>query len=145
MAISRARRRAGLLQREVAEALGVSTGAVAMWDTGERKPRADTLVKLAALYGTTVDELLREADTGAGPQKPGTLFYLLRGEVRNTYGYFTDKHNNLSYQFPTRDCSAFVLASYNRPCIQVDSERASAGTPYIAVLQYNNNTDEATS
>ena len=69
MAISRARRRAGLLQREVAEALGVSTGAVAMWDTGERKPRADTLVKLAALYGTTVDELLREDDTSAGHNK----------------------------------------------------------------------------
>ena len=66
-------------------------------------------------------------------------------EFKRIYGYFTDKHNNLSYQFPTRDCSAFVLASYNRPCIQVDSERASAGTPYIAVFEYTKTTDEATS
>lgn len=60
-----ARRRAGLLQRQVAAALGVSMGTVAMWDTGRNKPRADMLPKIAKLYGTTVDELL----CGEGPSK----------------------------------------------------------------------------
>lgn len=55
-----ARRRAGLLQRQVADALNVSLGSVAMWDTGRNKPRADMLPKIAKLYGCTVDELLRE-------------------------------------------------------------------------------------
>ena len=55
-----ARRRAGLLQRQVADALNVSLGTVAMWDTGRNKPRADMLPKIAKLYGCTVDELLRE-------------------------------------------------------------------------------------
>lgn len=59
-----ARRRAGLLQRQVADALGVSLGAVAMWDTGQRTPRAGMLPKIAKLYGCTVDELLREDDKG---------------------------------------------------------------------------------
>ena len=41
MTMAYARRRAGLLQRQVAEVLGVSLGTVAMWDTGRNKPRAD--------------------------------------------------------------------------------------------------------
>ncbi|WP_298029732.1 helix-turn-helix domain-containing protein [uncultured Dysosmobacter sp.] len=65
-----ARRRAGLLQRQVAEALNVSMGTVAMWDTGRNKPRADMLPKIAKLYGVTVDELLSgDADPQRGPQK----------------------------------------------------------------------------
>ena len=58
MTMANARRRAGLLQRQVAEVLGVSLGTVAMWDTGRNKPRADMLPKIAKLYGVTVDELL---------------------------------------------------------------------------------------
>ena len=37
MTMSYARRRAGLLQRQVAEALGVSMGTVAMWDRSEER------------------------------------------------------------------------------------------------------------
>ena len=58
MTMAYARRRAGLLQRQVAEVLGVSLGTVAMGDTGRNKPRADMLPKIAKLYGVTVDELL---------------------------------------------------------------------------------------
>ena len=50
MTMAFARKRAGLLQRQVAEALGVSMGAVAMWDTGRNMPRADMLPKIAKLY-----------------------------------------------------------------------------------------------
>lgn len=58
MDMAYARRQAGLLQRQVAEALNVSLGTVAMWDTGRNKPRADMLPRIAKLYGVTVDELL---------------------------------------------------------------------------------------
>lgn len=58
MDFSYARRRAGLLQRQVAESLGVSTSTVAMWDIGKNKPKADMLPKIAMLYGCTVDDLL---------------------------------------------------------------------------------------
>lgn len=60
MTMAKARRRAGLLQRQVAQALNVSLGTVAMWDTGRNKPRADMLPKIAKLYGCTVDDLLED-------------------------------------------------------------------------------------
>lgn len=53
-----ARRKAGLLQRQVAESLGVSLATVGMWDTGRNMPRANMLPKIANLYGCTVDDLL---------------------------------------------------------------------------------------
>jgi len=60
MNMALARKKAGLLQREVADALGVSMGTVAMWDTGRNNPRADMLPKIARLYGCTIDELLSD-------------------------------------------------------------------------------------
>lgn len=68
MTLAYARRRAGLLQRQVAEALGVSMGTVAMWDTGRNKPRADMLPRIAKLYNCTVDELLREDELTTGKE-----------------------------------------------------------------------------
>lgn len=69
MTLAKARRRAGLLQRQVAEQLGVSLGTVAMWDTGRNKPRADMLPKIAKLYGVTVDELLANSNEAPVPGK----------------------------------------------------------------------------
>lgn len=60
MSMESARKRAGLLQREVADALDVSMGTVAMWDTGRNLPRAALLPKLAELYHCTIEELLSD-------------------------------------------------------------------------------------
>ena len=50
----------GYSQREFADAVGVrSVGAVSMWETGERTPRAALLPKIADVLGCTIDELLR--------------------------------------------------------------------------------------
>lgn len=65
MRLQEARTKAGLSQRAVAKELGITDAAVCLWETGKNLPRAALLPKLAALYGTTVDELLREDDTGA--------------------------------------------------------------------------------
>lgn len=54
------REQAGLTQKETADALGVDQSAVSLWENGKNYPRAAQLVKLAALYGCTVDELLKE-------------------------------------------------------------------------------------
>lgn len=51
---------AGLSQGKVAKELGITDAAVSMWETGKTRPRASLLVKLATLYGCTVDELLAE-------------------------------------------------------------------------------------
>lgn len=59
MAFREARLNAGLSVREVMAATGVSDAAVYQWETGVTAPRAAMLVKLANLYGVTVDDLLR--------------------------------------------------------------------------------------
>ena len=53
---------ARLTQEDVAAMLGVKRTAVAMWETGKAKPRADKLPALARLYGCTIDELLSEPE-----------------------------------------------------------------------------------
>lgn len=53
-----ARKKAGLTQREVAAAVGVNQAAVSFWETGAFSPRAAVLLRVAKLYGCTVDELL---------------------------------------------------------------------------------------
>ena len=60
MGFAEARIKAGLSQREVAEALKVTPAAVALWDSKKTKPRASLLPTIAKLYNTTVDELLAD-------------------------------------------------------------------------------------
>jgi transcriptional regulator with XRE-family HTH domain len=52
-----ARERAGLRRETVAEALGLSYGAVVAYERGASDPSARVLVGLARLYGVTVEDL----------------------------------------------------------------------------------------
>ncbi|MPN63422.1 hypothetical protein SDC9_211181 [bioreactor metagenome] len=54
------REKAGLIQSELAEKLGVSQSTIAMWETGESKPRADKLPELARILGCTIDDLFKK-------------------------------------------------------------------------------------
>ncbi len=65
MSFSAAREKAGMTQSEVAKALGVNQSAVSFWESGRNQPRGKQMVKLAKLYGVTVDELLREDEQNA--------------------------------------------------------------------------------
>ncbi len=53
------RRKAGLTQAELAERLGVTNKAVSKWENGRAKPATDTLRNMAALFGVSVEELLK--------------------------------------------------------------------------------------
>ena len=55
-----ARINAGLSVRQVMKALDVSDAAVYQWETGVFLPSAKRLPEIAKLYGTTVDELLKD-------------------------------------------------------------------------------------
>ena len=49
----------GMTQAEMAERLGVTNKAVSKWETGKSKPTTNTIRKMAALFGLSVDELLQ--------------------------------------------------------------------------------------
>lgn len=61
MSFKKARKKAGMTQKEAAAALGYKDNtAVCAWETGKWLPRAEKLTQIAGLYCCTVDELLRE-------------------------------------------------------------------------------------
>lgn len=51
-----------MTQEFVAESLGVSRQAVSKWESGKSDPSTSNLIALAALFGTTSEELLKEID-----------------------------------------------------------------------------------
>ena len=63
------RKRIGLTQAKLAERLNYSDKAVSKWERGESMPDVLTLIQLAELFDTTVDELLRDPD--AIPENSG--------------------------------------------------------------------------
>ena len=60
MGFKQARINAGLSVRQGMKALDVSDAAVYQWETGVFLPSAKRLPEIAKLYGTTVDELLKD-------------------------------------------------------------------------------------
>ena len=59
------RTRRELSQEDLAAALGVSRQSVSKWETGQSVPDLDKIIRMADLFGVSVDELVRE---GAPPQ-----------------------------------------------------------------------------
>ena len=58
----------GMSQEELAAALSVSRQSVSKWETGQSVPDLDKLIRLADLFGVTVDELVREGERPDPPQ-----------------------------------------------------------------------------
>ena len=54
------RKKAGMSQLDLADALGVSRQAVSKWETGESNPDVTKLPQMAALFGVTTDYLLSD-------------------------------------------------------------------------------------
>lgn len=56
--IKEAREKAGLTQAEAARRLGINRAGLCRLETTKQRPATETLLRLADLYGTTVDALL---------------------------------------------------------------------------------------
>ena len=63
------RKRSGLSQEQLAEAIGVSRQAVSRWETGAALPDAMNVLALSRLFGVTADYLL---GGGSAPSPPPT-------------------------------------------------------------------------
>ena len=52
------RKASGLTQEQLAEAMGVTVGAVSKWESGATTPDLSSILELAALFAVSVDVLL---------------------------------------------------------------------------------------
>ncbi|MDE7099413.1 MAG: helix-turn-helix domain-containing protein [Ruminococcus sp.] len=79
------RKQKGLTQEEIAEKLGVSRQAVAKWERGDTMPDIESCIKLADIYGITVDLLVRNAGaeehTGDGKHIFGCTKLNAKGQI----------------------------------------------------------------
>lgn len=64
------RKRQGLSQIELAEALAVSRQTISKWETGAALPSAENLAALGQLYGVAVDQLLHGGGAEPVPVPP---------------------------------------------------------------------------
>ena len=67
-----------LSQGDLAEALDVSRQSVSKWETGQSVPDLDKIIKLADLFGVSVDELVREGERPEPPQPEPQVVYIER-------------------------------------------------------------------
>mgnify|MGYP005812282833 CR=1 FL=1 len=64
-AIRTLRERAGMTIIELAQRVGVSHPSVIQWERGDNNPSVENVLKLAAIFGCTTDEI-----TGKAPLRP---------------------------------------------------------------------------
>lgn len=72
------RRQSGYTQEEIAEKLGVSRQAVAKWERGDTFPDIESCIKLADIYHTTVDLLVRGLESESHSQDGKHIFGLTK-------------------------------------------------------------------
>ena len=72
------RKEKGMTQLDLAKALDVSGGTVAMWETGKRKPSFEMLDKLTEVFEKRLDYILGVSDDPT-PFKPGEGEALVKG------------------------------------------------------------------
>lgn len=65
--IKELRKQKGLTQVKLAEAVGMSKGTVAMWETGKRQPNFDTLNDLSDLFDKRIDYILGYSNDPSSP------------------------------------------------------------------------------
>lgn len=72
------RTRRELSQEDLAAALGVSRQSVSKWETGQSVPDLDKIIRMADLFGVSVDELVREGEPPAPPQTEPRVVCLMQ-------------------------------------------------------------------
>ena len=58
----------GITQVQLAEAMGVSKGTIAMWETGKREPNFETLNDLSEIFDKRIDYILGYSKDASSPK-----------------------------------------------------------------------------
>ena len=72
----------GMSQDDLAEKLEVSRQSVSKWETAQSTPDLDKIIKLANLFGVTVDELVRDGEAPQPPEPPEAKVIYVEREKR---------------------------------------------------------------
>ena len=56
------RKEAGLTQKQLGEKLGVSASMIGQYETNSRKPKLETLIKIADYFGVSIDYFVGRSD-----------------------------------------------------------------------------------
>lgn len=72
----------GMSQDDLAEKLEVSRQSVSKWETAQSTPDLDKIIKLANLFGVTVDELVRDGERPQPPEPPQPQVIYVEREKR---------------------------------------------------------------
>ncbi|MCI8687565.1 MAG: helix-turn-helix transcriptional regulator [Lawsonibacter sp.] len=72
----------GMSQDDLAEKLEVSRQSVSKWETAQSTPDLDKIIKLANLFGVTVDELVRDGERPQPPEPPEAKVIYVEREKR---------------------------------------------------------------
>ena len=72
----------GMSQDDLAEKLEVSRQSVSKWETAQSTPDLDKIIKLANLFGVTVDELVRDGERPQPPEPPKAKVIYVEREKR---------------------------------------------------------------
>ena len=70
------RERNGINQRDLSDALGLSSGAVGNWENESRTPDIETIIKLAQFFDVTLDDLILKELRPPAPLYVKNLRYL---------------------------------------------------------------------
>ncbi len=62
------RQQSPLMQKDIAEALGVSVITIRQYEQGSREPNIEKLLKLATIFNVSLDDLLCFEDFKASPE-----------------------------------------------------------------------------
>ena len=101
--------------RDLAKALGVSSGTVAMWETGRRKPSFELLEKLSDVFDRRLDYILGASDDPSPAPKPGEGEIQVMGNwiVQEEYEDVMRKFTLLD-EFGQKAVSAVLRAEFAR-------------------------------
>ena len=113
--IKQLRKERGMTQIELANALGVSNGTVAMWETGKRKPSFDMLDRLSEVFDRRIDYILGATDDPLPASKPteGEINVMGSWIIQEEYEDIMRKFTLLD-EFGQKAVSAVLRAEFAR-------------------------------
>ena len=108
------RKEKGMTQIDLAKAIGVSNGTVAMWETGKRRPSFELLDKLSDVFDRRLDYILGASDDPSTPVlTDGDINVLGNWAVQEEYEDVIRKFTLLD-EFGQKAVSAVLRAEYAR-------------------------------